>query len=96
MWKVDQDVFEAFVAWQNGKSIGLLGVWPNRSFDAKFVSASGERKVLKALQACGCKVTASMEEQLVQEGIALVRLDTTNRDTVFSLFKRMQFSGSQP
>lgn len=91
--KVGQCVFTAFVAWQNGKSVGVLGVWPNRAFDTKFVSPGSERKVHRALQASGCKVTATMEAELVQEGIALVQVDATNRDTVFSLFRRMRFSG---
>jgi len=87
-------IFHAFVASRAGKAVGVFGVWPNRTFDAKFVAPSEERLVVEAFVESGCQWNAQVVEQIGRGGLSLVEVDTTDGDTVFSVYKRVMTTSS--
>lgn len=82
-------IFRAFMASRSGTSVGVIGFWPDRAFDAKFVAPEEERMVVEAFLASGSQVNAGMVNRLDDEGLSLVEVDVTTQDTVFSVYRRV-------
>jgi hypothetical protein len=70
----------------------VIGFWPGRAYDAKFVASEDESRVVEAFLANGSQVNAEMVRQLYGEGLSLVEVDVTTQDTVFSVYNRVMSS----
>lgn len=89
-------IFRAFMALRSGTAVGIIGFWPDRAFDSKFVAPEEERMVVEAFLASGSQVNAEMVNRLDDQGLSLVEVDVTTRDTVFSVYRRLMNAPAGP